>query len=94
MNRQERTQANVDAFYKANGPCCAGCDWWRWYNALAGECTRSAPVPGAERFAMMGIEGSSLTPGAGHVMTPREHVCGEFKDDGSAPAHPGEGEKP
>lgn len=81
LSRQERTQAILNAFHKANGPCCAGCDWWRWYNALAGECIRSAPVPGAERFAMLGIESSSLRPDAGHVMTPREHVCGEFKDD-------------
>ena len=81
MLRHERTQAIIDAFYEAKGPCCAGCDWWRWYNALVGECIRSAPVAGAERFAMLGITGSSLTPDAGHIMTLREHVCGEFKDE-------------
>ncbi len=75
-----RKQAMVDAFYKQYGPCCAGCDWWRWYNVMAGECIRTAPVSGAERFAMLGITGSSLPLEAGHIMTPREHVCGEFRD--------------
>lgn len=74
-------QALLDAFYHKHGPCCAGCDWWRHINAMAGECIRSAPVAGDERAAMFGISGSSLAIGAGHVMTPREHVCGEFKDD-------------
>jgi hypothetical protein len=81
VSRHDRTQAIVDAFYKERGPCCAGCDWWRWHNSLVGECIKSAPVSGAERFAMLDIESSSLTPGAGHIMTPREHVCGEFKDE-------------
>jgi hypothetical protein len=81
VSRQDRTQAIIDDFYKARGPCCAGCDWWRWHNSLAGECIKSAPVSGAERFAMLGIESSSLMPGVGHIMTPREHVCGEFKDE-------------
>jgi len=81
MSRHDRTQTNVDAFHAANGPCCAGCDWWRWHNSLVGECIKSAPVAGVERFAMLGIESSSLAPGVGHVMTPREHVCGEFKDE-------------
>lgn len=79
--RQERTQAIVDTFYQAHGPCCAGCDWWRWHNSLVGECIRTEPVVGEQRFAMLGVESSSLTPGAGHIMTPREHVCGEFKDE-------------
>lgn len=82
--RVEITQAVVDKFYKNHGPCCAGCDWWRWHNSAAGECSRSAPVPGAERFAMLGITSSSLAPEAGHVMTPRDHVCGEFKDGDAA----------
>lgn len=81
LSRHDRTQAILDAFHKANGPCCAGCDWWRWHNALVGECIRTQPVAGVERFAMLGITGSSLAPEAGHIMTPREHVCGEFKDE-------------
>lgn len=80
-SRQERTQVIVDAFYKAHGPCCAGCDWWRWHNSLVGECIRTAPTSGAERFAMLGVTGSTLPLDAGHIMTPREHLCGEFKDE-------------
>ena len=38
------------------------------------------PVSGAERLAMLGMTGISCTVGAGHIMTPREHYCGEFKD--------------
>lgn len=47
---------------------------------MVGECTRSAPVSGDQRYAMLGIVGSSLPPEAGHVFTFRDHVCGEFKD--------------
>lgn len=79
--REQRTQRVIDTFYEKHGPCCAGCDWWRWYNSLVGDCTRSAPVSGEQRIAMIGIRSPSISPGAGHVMTPREHVCGEFKDE-------------
>ena len=75
-----RKQAIVDAFYKQHGPCCAGCDWWRWSNTVVGECIRTAPVSGVERLAMIGVTGSSLAIGAGHIMTRREHFCGEFRD--------------
>lgn len=78
-----RKQAIVDAFYKKHGACCAGCDWWRWHNAVVGECVRTAPVSGAERFAMLSVTGSSLAPEAGHIMTRRDHVCGEFRDTDS-----------
>lgn len=30
---------------------------------------------------MLGIKVTSLAPEAGHVMTRREHRCGDFKDD-------------
>jgi hypothetical protein len=30
---------------------------------------------------MLGIWGSSLKPDPGHVVTAREHVCGDFKDE-------------
>jgi hypothetical protein len=74
-------QEVLDRFYWAHGPCCAGCDWWRSISAMSGECTRSAPVSGAERWAMLGIEHVSGIPlAAGHVLTLRDHVCGEFKD--------------
>ena len=42
MSETER-QEYVDRFYWSNGPCCAGCDWWRHHNSVAGECTRRAP---------------------------------------------------
>jgi hypothetical protein len=79
--QKSRRQKIIDRFYLENGPCCAGCDWWRHVNSLVGECSRSAPVSGSERLAMLGITGSSLSIGAGHVMTRREHRCGEFKDE-------------
>jgi hypothetical protein len=77
----ESRQERLDAFYFSNGPCCAGCDWWRSVNSLVGECRRSAPMAGAERFAMLGIAGASLKVGAGHALTRRDYVCGEFKDE-------------
>lgn len=80
LSAMERKQAIIDAFYKQHGPCCAGCDWWRWSNTVAGECIRTAPVSGAERISMLGITYSSLAPSAGHIMTLREHYCGEFRD--------------
>lgn len=76
-----RVQEACDRFYTVNGPCCAGCDWWHGASSVVGDCTRSAPVPGGQRFAMLGITGTSLSIAAGHVMTPREHKCGEFKDE-------------
>jgi hypothetical protein len=74
-------QENIDQFYWSHGPCCAGCDWWRHFNSLVGECLKSAPVGEHERWAMIGIEYSSLWSGAGHVATPRDHHCGDFRDN-------------
>lgn len=74
-------QEAADAFYWSHGPCCAGCDWWSRINSSVGECTRAAPVAENERWAMFGISAVSLRSGAGHIMTPREHHCGEFKDE-------------
>lgn len=74
-------QEILDIFYFRNGPCCAGCDWWRSLNVGTGECTRSAPVSGSDRLAMLGIDWSSMPLGAGHVLTKRAHVCGDFKDE-------------
>lgn len=73
-------QESIDAFYWRHGPCCAGCDWWRHITPSAGECTRTAPTPGQERFSMLEIQFASLNPGAGHIITPRDHRCGEFVD--------------
>lgn len=74
-------QESADSFYFKNGPCCAGCDWWSSISSLTGECTRSAPVVSKERLAMIGISFSSLPPEAGHPYTPRDHHCGDFKDE-------------
>lgn len=74
-------QEYVDRFYWANGPCCAGCDHWRAIRAGAGLCKRGPAVSAAERGGVVGIEGMSKNVGAGHVLTPRDHHCGEFKDD-------------
>lgn len=80
-SRDDCTSRILDTFYTQHGPCCAGCDWWGSANSVIGECTRSAPVPGRERIAMLGISYTSLPLAAGHVMTPREHRCGDFKDE-------------
>lgn len=88
-SRDECTSRILDSFYAAHGPCCAGCDWWSHTNSAAGECTKTAPVPGEQRYAMLGMHSSSLPLAAGHVMTPRDHHCGDFKDEfdwGSLPA--------
>lgn len=77
---QARVQEACDRFYTQKGPCCAGCDWWSGQSSVVGECTRSAPVPAYQRYAMLGIR-SSVPMKAGHVLTPREHHCGEFKDE-------------
>jgi hypothetical protein len=73
----------IDRFYVEHGACCAGCDWWAPANSLAGECRRGPPVSAEQRFQMLGITGHSMRRhvGAGHVMTRREHHCGEFKDE-------------
>lgn len=74
-------QEFIDAFYFKHGPCCAGCDWWCSVNSIAGECRKSKPVPAADRYAMLGMQGCSAPMPAGHVLTPRDHYCGDFKDD-------------
>lgn len=73
-------QEAIDRFYWSQGPCCAGCDWWRGLNSHVGLCVRSTPVAAQERGAMIGVEGCSLNIGAGHVFTPRDHHCGQFED--------------
>ncbi len=80
MRATER-QEILDSFYFQHGPCCAGCDWWRHVNGIVGECQKSPPVSGSERWAMTDLRSCSLHAEAGHVMTPRHHFCGSFKDD-------------
>lgn len=81
-------QEFLDRFYFQRGPCCAGCDWWQSINSLVGDCTRNAPVSGSDRWAVLGIHGSSAPADAGHVVTRRDHVCGDFKDEFDWPSLP------
>lgn len=74
-------QQSVDAFYWGHGPCCAGCDWWQHLNSHVGLCTRSAPIAGEDRVAMIGMDRVSMQIGGGHPFTQREHRCGDFQDD-------------
>lgn len=74
-------QELADRWYARHGPCCAGCDWWHQHNSIVGECHRSPPVPAGQRVGMLGVHGTTYPLTAGHVMTPREHHCGDFKDD-------------
>jgi len=74
-------QEFIDKFYWQHGPCCAGCDWWRSFNSVVGECLKSAPVSGQEVVDMLGISGTTQRLEAGHIMTMCEHHCGDFKDD-------------
>lgn len=86
-----KTQEAVDRFYMKQGPCCAGCDWWHHHTSLIGECRRSAPVPAEERYSMVRMDWVSyrLRPAdAGHILTNREHHCGDFKDGFDWPSLP------
>lgn len=74
-------QEFIDRFYFAHGPCCAGCDWWRSFDSSTGECLKSAPVSGIERWAVLGIDWCSMPLPSGHIMTKRDHHCGDFKDE-------------
>lgn len=71
-------QNGHDDFYKNNGDCCAGCDYWRWFNSRVGECVRFPPNQSHDAAAGLGMECCSLQSTAN--MTSREHWCGEFKD--------------
>lgn len=73
------SQQHVDAFYAANGPCCAGCDFWRWVNSLIGECVRFPPNRSHDAAAGLGMTGCSLSRSTANL-TRRDHWCGEFRD--------------
>ncbi len=77
----DRIQDFLDRFYSKNGPCCAGCDHWRWLNSIAGECTASAPVSGEDRIGMLSLHAPTIPMEAGHIITWRGHTCGDFKDE-------------
>lgn len=80
MDREKETRRLVDKFYFEHGPCCAGCDWWRYHNSVVGECLKSGPVSSVDRVSMFGFDSFTLHIEAGHIMTQRDHVCGEFID--------------
>jgi hypothetical protein len=89
-----KSQEAADRFYVKQGPCCAGCDWWHHSTAVIGECRKSAPVAAAERHGMVVMDWTSWRlagePKAGHILTNREHHCGDFKDEfdwSSLPPH-------
>lgn len=69
---------NIKQFYEQHGPCCAGCDHWDPLGASVGECTRTAPVAGMDRVSMLGWDNCTMRIDTGHIVTPREHHCGEF----------------
>lgn len=69
----------IARFASETGDCCAACRWWCHVNAVSGECYKSAPVSGWERLGLMDMESVSLRVPAGHVFTPRGHLCGDFE---------------
>lgn len=88
-----KTQEASDRFYAQHGPCCAGCDWWHNSSALIGECRKSAPVAAEQRYGMVKMDRISWQlreQDAGHILTNRDHLCGDFKDEydwSSLPPH-------
>jgi len=70
-----------DRFYFERGPCCAGCDRWRSISGLIGECHARAPVSGHERYSAILGNPSPMPMPAGHILTYRDHHCGDFKDE-------------
>lgn len=74
-------QEAADRIYARNGPCCAGCDWWKGGTTTSGRCTKAAPVSGHEVMLSMGITWSSYKFTAGHPFTDADNSCGDFKDE-------------
>lgn len=80
----DRFQETADKFYVTHGPCCAGCDWWHSASSVIGECHRSAPVSAEQRHRMVAPMWNTINFGKsepGHLLTRREHRCGDFKDE-------------
>lgn len=75
---------NVDLavrnFYKKNGPCCAGCDYWRYHNSVIGECIKSQLMSAKDRISMLEVDYCSIDIEAGHALTRRDYHCGKFYD--------------
>lgn len=75
-----RLQRHVDAYADKFGPCCAGCDFWRWINTAVGECVRHAPDPSHDAAAGLGLHGVSLGKSS-TMLTKRDQWCGDFSDN-------------
>jgi hypothetical protein len=63
--------------------------WLVSYRSRRWSRERGADVE-RNRASLLNIEWSTMPPAAGHVMTPRDHLCGEFKDSfdwSSLPPH-------
>lgn len=73
------TQEVVDEYYLKSGPCCAGCDYWRWVTSLVGECVRFSPNQSHDAAAGLGMDNCTL-PRSTTNLTKRERLCGEFVD--------------
>lgn len=73
-------QEYLDRFYWKYGPCCAGCDHWRAFNAFVGECSELAlsnvSLCNRSSMVMRGATRSAISSAA----TSRAHVCGAFAD--------------
>lgn len=76
----DRIQESNDRLYWKIGPCCAGCDHWETPGGHYGECKKSAPMSGFERYQGVGMKPIGWVPPAGHALTERNHSCGEFED--------------
>lgn len=74
-------QIRADKFYMQNGECCSGCDHWRGIGGTIGECTNSKIISSKDRLVFLGLRNCTLDIGAGHAITRRDYVCGQFKDE-------------
>lgn len=72
----------VVEFYKKNGPCCAGCDHWRYFSANLGECEKSNIMSMEDRLSILGITHWTGPGEAGKALTERGYHCGNFIDSG------------
>lgn len=79
IHARDNRQEFVDRFYAKHGPCCAGCDFWRWISPLVGECIRFPPNQSHDAMKGLGFDFCSL-PRSTANLTRRDHVCGEFRD--------------
>lgn len=70
----------VIQFYKENGPCCSGCDHWRYFNNVIGECQKSNLMGMSDRLSILGITHWTGPREAGKALTERGYYCESFID--------------